>query len=93
VCALQETEIGPGEDLALLAGHLMLDAYRRGGDVGYVVAGAAILESCLQGSKYNFQAKVLLIQFYQLLGMTASLPSASPFVLFLTDVDVGARRV
>ncbi|ELR17265.1 uncharacterized protein ACA1_059820 [Acanthamoeba castellanii str. Neff] len=62
-----ETEIGPGEDLALLAGHLMLDAYRQGGDVGYVVAGAAILEACLRGSKYNFQAKVLLIQFYRLL--------------------------
>lgn len=46
----------------------MLDAYRQGGDVGYVVAGAAILEACLRGSKYNFQAKVLLIQFYRLLG-------------------------
>ncbi len=54
--------------MALLAGHLMLDAYRQGGDVGYVVAGAAILEACLRGSKYNFQAKVLLIQFYRLLG-------------------------
>jgi len=68
----EETEIGPGEDLALLAGHLMLDTYRKSGALGYVVAGAAILQCCLKRSKFNFQIKVLLIRFYRILDAAAA---------------------
>lgn len=55
--------------MALLAAHLMLDAYRLDGSIHHLIEGASFLEYCLRYSKWNFQAKVLLIQFYKLLGI------------------------
>jgi len=59
----------------------MLDTYRKSGALGYVVAGAAILQCCLKRSKFNFQIKVLLIRFYRILGTIGRKKERIPFFL------------
>jgi len=61
------TENGPGDELAMLAGHLLLDLYHKENDLRFILDGAVLLEYARLHSKHNFQVKLLLMHFYSLI--------------------------
>ncbi|XP_060533516.1 phagocyte signaling-impaired protein [Cylas formicarius] len=65
---LPVTDLGPSDNYALLAAHILYDLSVEEANSDVLAAAAALLESLLQNSPSNFHAKLLLLKFYHVLG-------------------------
>ena len=65
---LPDTELQPGDDLAILAGHAYVSAWCQNREETYLQAAAAILEYASSRSKQSYRIRLLLIRIYHLLG-------------------------
>ncbi|CAG9767813.1 unnamed protein product [Ceutorhynchus assimilis] len=62
------TDLGPSDNYALLAAHVLYDLSRIENGVDYLIGAVALLESLLKNSPSNFHAKLLAVKFYHMLG-------------------------
>lgn len=65
---LPPSELQPADDLALLAGNALVNLWKLTSDESYLHNGAALLEFALTKSQQSFQARLILIRIYRLLG-------------------------
>jgi N-terminal acetyltransferase B complex non-catalytic subunit len=65
---LPSTELQYADDLALLAGNALVNLWKLTSDESYLLNTAALLEFALTKSKQSFQARLILIRVYRLLG-------------------------
>lgn len=66
--SLPSSELQPADDLALLAGNALINLWKLSADEGYLHTAAALLEFALTKSQQSFQARLILIRIYRLLG-------------------------
>nr|ATU82292.1 alpha-actin cytoskeleton organization protein [Macrocybe gigantea] len=65
---LATTELQPADDLVLLAGNALINLWKLTADDAHLFDAAAVLEFALTKSKHSFQARLLLVRIYRLLG-------------------------
>jgi N-terminal acetyltransferase B complex non-catalytic subunit len=65
---LPSTELQYADDLALLAANTLVNLWKLSSDDKYLVDAAVLLEYALTKSKHSFQARLILIRIYRLLG-------------------------
>ncbi|XP_076254077.1 phagocyte signaling impaired [Rhynchophorus ferrugineus] len=65
---LPSTDIGPSDNYAILAAHILYDLSRKEDGENSLIAALALLESLLKNSPSNFHAKLLALKFYHILG-------------------------
>ncbi|KAG0265354.1 N-alpha-acetyltransferase 25, NatB auxiliary subunit [Mortierella polycephala] len=65
---LEETERQHGDDYAIMAAHLLFDIHKETKSYFPLLNAVFILEHALKASKHNYQMKLVLIRFYELLG-------------------------
>ena len=76
------TELQPADDLLLLAGNAYISLWKLTSDQNYLLNAAYLLEHGVMKSKPSFQARLLLIRIYRLLGKFAGLHERiSPFII------------
>lgn len=62
------TDLGPSDNYAILAAHVLYDLSRTEHGMDYLVAAIALLGSLLKNSPSNFHAKLLIVKFFHMLG-------------------------
>lgn len=65
---LPPTELGPSDNYAILAAHVLFDLSIIENEMEYVVVAIALLDGLLKNSPSNFHAKLLVVKFYHILG-------------------------
>ncbi|KAF8077880.1 actin cytoskeleton organization protein [Lyophyllum atratum] len=65
---LPPTELQHADDLALLAGNVFVNIWRLTSDEKYLLNAVTLLEFALTKSRQSFQARLILIRLYRLLG-------------------------
>ena len=65
---LKETELQHADPYGLLAAHYLIGLHKKTGDTVYIRRAVVVLEKLLVPSKYNAQARLLLVKLYCLLG-------------------------
>lgn len=65
---LPSTELQPADDLLLLAGNAYISLWKLTSNENYLLNAAYLLEHGVTKSKPSFQARLLLIRIYRLLG-------------------------
>lgn len=65
---LPPSELQPADDLALLAGNALVNLWKLTSDESYLHNAATLLEFALTKSQQSFQARLILIRIYRLLG-------------------------
>ncbi|KAF8651484.1 hypothetical protein AX16_004782 [Volvariella volvacea WC 439] len=65
---LPSTELQPADDLALLAANTLVSLWKLTDDISYLANTTVLLEYALTKSKSSFQARLILIRIYRLLG-------------------------
>ena len=66
---LPDTELQPVDDLAVLAGHAFVTAWKATGDLSFLFKAVPLLEFASSKSKQSYVIRLLLIRIYHLLGM------------------------
>ncbi|KAF8212156.1 actin cytoskeleton organization protein [Mycena galopus ATCC 62051] len=66
--SLPPTELQPADDLALLAGNVLVSLWKMSSDEKYLYNAVALLEFALTKSKQSFHTRLMLIRIYRLLG-------------------------
>ncbi|KAF9464770.1 N-acetyltransferase B complex non catalytic subunit-domain-containing protein [Collybia nuda] len=66
--ALPSSELQPADDFALLAGNAWVSLWNSTSDESYLHKAVALLEFALTRSPQSFQARMILIRIYRLLG-------------------------
>lgn len=62
------TELQPADDLAILAGIVLVNVWKTSGEEKYLNNAAAFLEFAMAKSQQSFQMRLLLIRIYRLMG-------------------------
>jgi N-terminal acetyltransferase B complex non-catalytic subunit len=70
---LSPTDLQPADDLLLLAGNAYINLWKLTGDENNLLNAVYLLELGVAKSKPSFQARLILIRIYRLLGMFAGL--------------------
>ena len=70
---LPPTELQYADDLALLASNVFVNLWRLTSEDGYLLNAAVLLEFALTKSNQSFQARLILIRIYRLLGSWCAL--------------------
>lgn len=65
---LPSTELQVADDLVILTGNVLINIWKLTSDEGYLLKAVALLEFALTRSKQSFQARLVLIRLYRLLG-------------------------
>ncbi|KAL1489406.1 hypothetical protein ABEB36_014306 [Hypothenemus hampei] len=65
---LPSTDIGPADNYALMAVHVMYDLSKTENGIQYLVAAIALLSNLIRNSPSNFHAKLLVVKIYHMLG-------------------------
>lgn len=65
---LPSTELQPADDLAILVGNALVNAWTISGNEEHLSNAAAFLEFALTKSSQAFQIRLILIRIYRLLG-------------------------
>lgn len=65
---LPSSELQPADDLAIMAGNVLVNLWKLTNDEKYLLNAATFLEFALTRSKQSFQARLMLIRLYRLLG-------------------------
>ncbi|GLB34889.1 putative N-acetyltransferase B complex (NatB) non catalytic subunit [Lyophyllum shimeji] len=65
---LPPTELQHADDLALLAANVLVNLWKLTSDEQYLLNAVTLLEYALTKSKHSFQARLILIRLYRLLG-------------------------
>jgi len=65
---LPDTELQPADDLAILAGNVLVNLWHLTNDQVYLYNAATVLEFASTKSKHSFRIRLLLVQIYRLLG-------------------------
>ncbi|ERL95051.1 hypothetical protein D910_12321 [Dendroctonus ponderosae] len=79
---LPATELGPSDNYAILAAHILFDLSIIENEMEYVVVAIALLGGLLKNSPSNFHAKLLVVKFYHILGVALS----ANFVYYTLDI-------
>jgi len=66
---LSSTDLQPADDLLLLAGNTFVNLWKLTCDENYLLNAVYLLEIGITKSKPSFQARLILIRIYRLLGM------------------------
>jgi N-terminal acetyltransferase B complex non-catalytic subunit len=65
---LPSTELQVADDLVILAGNVLVNIWKLTSDENYLFKAVTLLEFALTKSKQSFQARLILIRLYRLLG-------------------------
>lgn len=65
---LPSTDLGPSDNYAILAAHILYSMSRMDNQDQYLIAAVTLLEGVLKNSPSNFHAKLLILKLYHLLG-------------------------
>jgi N-terminal acetyltransferase B complex non-catalytic subunit len=65
---LPSTELQDADDLVILIGNVLVNLWKLTSDENYLLKAVTLLEFALTKSKQSFQARLILIRLYRLLG-------------------------
>jgi N-terminal acetyltransferase B complex non-catalytic subunit len=74
---LPSTELQVADDLIILAANVLVNIWKLTSDENYLFKAVILLEFALTKSKQSFQARLILIRLYRLLGEYLSTSSSS----------------
>lgn len=77
---LSSTEVHIADDLALLAGNVLVNLWKLTSNDRHLFSAVALFEFALTKSKPSFQMRLILIRIYRLLGMSHSSGYLVPFI-------------